>query len=130
MKKQKTHRQKAIAKLDQVFSLWVRQQGASDHGHNTCYTCNVVKPVKELHAGHFVTRGKMATRWDERNVKPQCAACNIFRFGEAWKFGKRIDQDHGEGTADELHRIANEGRKFLTVELETLAEHYRRKLKQ
>lgn len=124
MRTKKTPRKKAIEKLDKVFSLWVRTRDLQPGGLQTCYTCGTVKPWKELHAGHFVTRAKYATRWDPRNVKPQCYGCNIHRYGAAWEFGKAIDREHGEGTADMLHAYAQRPAKFLTIDLEAMAEKY------
>jgi hypothetical protein len=65
-------RKKLIARLDRVFSQWVRSKDADHRGYVQCFTCGVWKHWKTVDAGHFQSRAKFSTRWDERNVKCQC----------------------------------------------------------
>lgn len=125
MKTKKTPRKKALEKLDRVFSVWIRTRGADDNGNQRCYTCGVIKHWKELHAGHFVTRSKLATRWDPLNVRPQCYACNIHKHGNQWQFGFNLNQEHGEGTAEALQAKGNVTARFTAAELEALIDQYR-----
>jgi len=37
-----------------------------------CYTCNSVKPWKEMQCGHFVTRTVTALRYHLKNTRVQC----------------------------------------------------------
>ena len=96
-------RKKLIARLDRVFSQWVRQSCADHRGYVECYTCGKQAHWKTVDAGHFQSRGKFATRWmcdpEEGlvNVAPQCKRCNGFRSGEQFKFARRLDADFGEG---------------------------------
>lgn len=125
MNKQKTRRQKAVQKLDKYFSLWIRRKDADEYGRVSCFTCGTVKHWKEVHAGHFVTRGKWATRYEPLNVRVQCYACNIHKHGNVWEYGVNLEKEK-EGLAHELQRQGNEPSKILTVELEVLAEKYKR----
>ena len=65
-------RKKLIARLDKVFSQWVRSKDADHRGFVQCFTCGQFKHWKTVDAGHFQSRAKFSTRWDEMNVKPQC----------------------------------------------------------
>ena len=65
-------RKKLIARLDKVFSQWVRSKDADHRGFVQCFTCGVFKHWKTVDAGHFQSRAKFSTRWDEMNVKCQC----------------------------------------------------------
>ena len=90
-----------------------------------CFTCGVTKSWKyEIDAGHFQSRGKYATRWDEQNVKPQCKRCNGFRGGEQYLFAKHLDLEHGDGTAEWLEFESNQTARFTNDELLRKIEHF------
>ena len=86
MPKKKLTRSKIVKKLDNIFSQYIRLSN-SKNGNCTCVTCGKVGDWKNggMQAGHFMSRKHYSTRWDERNVKPQCAGCNVFRYGEQFK---------------------------------------------
>ena len=124
----KENRSKVVATLDGWFSQWVRSKDADHAGRVACFTCGIVKPWKELDAGHFQTRVKYSTRWDEMNVKPQCKGCNMSNGGHQYLFGLYLDQLYGTGAAEEVVRRSNELRKFSTVELREMAALYQQKV--
>jgi hypothetical protein len=114
-----------VKKLDKIFSIWIRSKDADHAGMVDCFTCGVSKSWKyEIDAGHFMGRGKYATRWDEQNVKPQCKKCNGFRSGEQYLFSKHLDEEYGKGTADELVYQSNQLAKFTNDELLKKIEHF------
>jgi len=114
-----------VKKLDKIFSIWIRSKDADHAGMVDCFTCGVSKSWKyEIDAGHFMGRGKYATRWDEQNVKPQCKKCNGFRSGEQYLFSKHLDEEYGKGTADELVYQSNQLAKFTNDELLEKIEHF------
>ena len=123
MAKKQTHAQ-LKKKVDEWFSKHIRWKAADLRGYCTCYTCNAKHHSTKIHAGHFLSRRHMATRWEESNVKPQCYACNIHRQGEQWIFGCRIESEN-PGTTAKLMRQADEGRKFTVSELQHLYEYHR-----
>jgi len=123
-------RKKLIARLDKVFSQWVRRKDADHRGYVECWTCGKVLPWSRVDAGHFQSRAKFSTRWDERNVKPQCKTCNGFRSGEQWKFARHLDRVYGEGTALEIEALSNTTKKFSSEELEALVDVYNRRLRK
>lgn len=99
---------------------------ADERGYVSCYTCGTSYHWKQIQAGHFQSRVKMPTRWNERNVKPQCIRCNIFRSGESWKFGRVLDREYGEGTAEKLYLHSMKAKKYSESELEAMYENYKR----
>ena len=117
-------------KLDKVFSLYIRQKYADDNGNVACYTCGKAKHWKELHAGHFVSRRHLCTRFDERNVKPQCPGCNLFNQGNAPIFAQRLLTDYGSKIIDELLEKSKGTCKFTRSDYEDLINQYQIKLKQ
>ena len=124
-----TERTRLRNKLDAVFSEFVRRRHANEHGQVACYTCGAVKHWKQMHAGHFQSRSKNATRWNPVNVQVQCVACNIFRAGEQFKFGLALDEEFGEGVAAELLTLSNQTAKFTLADLKGMISHYQQELK-
>lgn len=123
-------RKKLIARLDKVFSQWVRSKDADHRGFVQCFTCGQFKHWKTVDAGHFQSRAKFSTRWDEMNVKPQCKSCNGFRSGEQFKFARHLDRVYGEGTAMEVEQLSNTTKKWSSEELEALVDVYNRRLRK
>ena len=114
-----------VKKLDKIFSIWIRSKDAGHTGQVDCYTCGVSKSWKyEIDAGHFMGRGKYATRWEERNVKCQCKKCNGFRSGEQYLFSKHLDLEYGDGTAEWLEFESNQSARFTNDELLVKIKHY------
>jgi len=122
----KSKRQKLIRKLDDLFSKYVRSNNTD---FCQCYTCGVVKLSKEIDAGHFIKRSCFRTRWDKRNVKPQCRSCNRFRGGMMDEYALHLIQDYGEGIIEELMELKHMPvKKYAIYELEELVELYKDKL--
>ena len=125
----KLTRSQLIKKLDAAFSQYVRRSAADKSGNVRCYTCHTIKRWQEVDAGHFQSRAKYSTRWDEQNVKPQCKYCNGFRSGEQFIFARQLDAEYGEGTAQQVERRSNDMRKWSRMELEQMLAHYKKKLR-
>lgn len=128
MKKRK--RSAVVKELDRVFSQYIRLRAANLDGFCECITCGNVRHWKQMQAGHFMSRRKYSTRWDEMNVQVQDDACNRWRQGEQYKFALWLDNEYGEGTADELVAKSNQIVKFTDSELEEMIEHYKRKVSE
>jgi hypothetical protein len=77
-------------------------------------------------AGHFQPRQDLNTRWDERNVHPQCGACNGFRGGEQVKMAEYIDKTYGKGMADVLRAKARRPLKLDRYKLQIWIDHYKK----
>ena len=122
----KPTRSKLVKKLDTVFSQWVRLSNADNNKNCICVTCNKTFFWKEIQAGHFISRKHYSTRWDERNVLPQCAGCNIFRYGEQYKYSLFL----GKEVSEVLYLKSKELIKFTNYELEEMTNDYSQRLKQ
>ena len=120
---------KSISKLkkelDKWFSLFIRLRDATDEGMVQCFTSGRVYHYKKLHAGHFMSRRYLKTRWCETNVQPQSAADNLFGQGEQYRFGLYLDGKYGEGTAEELQFKARQTVKFTRVDYEDKISYYK-----
>ncbi len=77
-----------------------------------------------MDAGHFITRAKLATRWDEKNVQFQCKRCNM-NGGEQYRFSLQLDATYGPDTAQNLYIASNRTTKFSQPEMESMIAQYR-----
>ena len=120
---------KSISKLkkelDKIFSVFIRLRSADDNGNNQCCTCGTIDNWKKLQCGHFVSRKYLATRFHELNCFPQCVSCNIFRYGEQWKFGHFIDNNLGEGISQELVILGHSTIKISRDDYEEKITYYK-----
>tara|TARA_R110000772_G_scaffold18578_3_gene52521 strand:- start:93 stop:488 length:396 start_codon:yes stop_codon:yes gene_type:complete len=119
----KTKRKKLIEKLDRVFSVYIRRRFAKDDIAE-CFTCGKQDHWKKLQNGHFQSRKHYATRWHELNCQVQCAGCNVFRYGEQYKFSKNLDLTYYDGLAEKLHIESNKTVKLDNIDLEMLITKY------
>mgnify|MGYP003644422047 FL=1 len=122
----KPTRSKLVKKLDTVFSQWVRLSNADNNKNCICVTCNKVFFWKEIQAGHFMSRKHYSIRWSEDNVKPQCVGCNVFKYGEQYKFSLFLGKD----AAEVLYLKSKEIVKFTNYELEDKINDYSLRLKK
>ena len=120
----KLTRSKLVKKLDTVFSQYIRQKNSSDE-IATCFTCGKNDHWKKLQNGHFQSRRHYSTRWDEINCQVQCAGCNVFKFGEQYIFGNKLDQKYGSGTARKLHIKAQQIIKLSDNDLVEMIKRYK-----
>lgn len=112
-------------KLDTVFSLYIRNKYVDDRGLVTCYTCHKFGTVKELQNGHFVPRQYLATRWDDRNCRPQCYACNMLYNGQPSAFALRLERET-PGIVEELERLRKTTRQWTIEELKKEIDKYQK----
>ena len=128
MPKKKLSRSKLIKKLDSIFSIYIRRKGAIND-IATCFTCDKKDHWKKLQNGHFQSRKHYSTRWDEINCQIQCAGCNVFKYGEQYVFGNRLDKKYGTGTAERLHKKAKHIIKLADFEIIDLINKYEKFVK-
>ena len=111
--------------LDKWFSLFIRLRDATDEGLVQCFTSGRVYHYKNIHAGHFMSRKHLSTRWCDTNVQPQSVADNLFGQGEQYKFSVALDSKYGEGTAEELEVLARTIMKVSRIDYEEKISYYK-----
>jgi len=121
----KSTRGKVVKELDRVFSLHVRQRNMDENQNVSCYTCGRSNHYKKMQCGHFMTRARYSTRWDEVNCQTQCYGCNVMQQGKQYEFGLNLDKEFGVGVSENLYRKSMQTVKFMTYELEEKIEHYK-----
>lgn len=116
------------AELDKIFSQFIRQREADASGYTQCVTCKRKFHWKDLDAGHFVGRRHLSTRYDERNVWPQCRGCNRFRNGNLDEYALFLLNRFGQSVLDELNQRKHQTTKMSVLDYEHLIRVYKDKL--
>lgn len=106
-------------KLDAVFSVFIRKR---DKG--VCFTCGKKLPWKKQQNGHYVSRGVLILRWDERNCNCQCVGCNIFKNGNMDEYSVRLVRKYGPTILEELNKTKWKIWKITRADYEDLIAHY------
>ena len=120
----KPNRKLLVKKLDTIFSEYIRRRYAKNDIAE-CVTCGKKDHWKKLQAGHFMSRKHYSTRWDERNVEVQCQGCNVWRYGEQYKFSLHL----GPELSEELLIRSRQIEKFSNADLVMMYESYKQKVK-
>ena len=113
---------KLIKKADQLFSLQVRQRGASPDGYNVCYTCGHVSLWKKLHCSHYLSRYYKAARWNPDNCRPACYVCNIWKKGDLVRFRQNLIAEIGEARVLAVEKLRDAPVKLSREFLEELIQ--------
>jgi hypothetical protein len=121
------------AKLDRVFSEYIRLRDTAGHskeGYFRCISCGQIKPYSQADCGHYIGRQHMATRYNEINCNAQCRFCN--RFNEGMKGGYRqgLVKKYGEDKVLLLEASQRNTAKISDFEYEELIKFYQQKIKE
>ena len=112
--------------LDTIFSIFIRLRYADDDGLVICFTCQKKAHYKNgMQNGHFMSRKHLNTRFHEENCQVQCAGCNIFRYGEQYKFSVNLDNEYGKGKSNELEILSKQNEKFSRVDYDIKISYYK-----
>jgi len=127
-KSKKPSRSKLVKLADKVFSEFIRRRNANELGITECFTCGKVDHWKKLQCGHFQSRKHYNTRWNEKNCQVQCAGCNVFRYGEQYKFGLYLDKKFGGKMSEKLMQDARKTIKLSNFEIQEIIDHYKNEI--
>ena len=112
-------------KIDKVFHEYIRRRDADNNtGYCNCISCQKRIHFTESDAGHLISRGKLITRWDERNVYSQCRKCNRFEYGRQYEYSLQL----GEQLSEELLIKSREICKLSDDEWLDIFNNYNTKL--
>lgn len=107
------------------FSKYIRNRD-----NWTCFTCGKYEKGPTMHAGHFISRGRSATMFDEKNVHAQCYSCNIGKKGNVAEYAYRITKIYGQDVLNELVERSRKTHKFTFEELESIQDRSKQQLKE
>jgi len=118
-------RKQLIQELDTIFSRYIRMKESID-GVARCVTCGTRDSWKMMDNGHYIVRGKIGTRFDERNCHVQCRRCNRLEQGKTRQYTLFMRARYGQAVIDELKVKSKQGIK--TFELEAMIKYYKEKV--
>ena len=108
-----------------MFHEYIRRRDADNNtGYCNCISCQKPIHYTESDAGHFISRGKLSTRYDARNVYSQCRKCNRFEFGRQYEYSLAL----GEQLSEELLIKSREIYKLSDDEWLDIFNNYKTKL--
>ena len=122
--KRKQNVRSLIKKLDKIFSLYIRKRYMSDNGYIDCFTCHRQYHFTEVDCGHYISRSRLSTRFDEQNNHPQCRKCNRFLDGNMDEYAISLKKRYGEDILDILNKRKWETKIYTIPELEELIKKY------
>jgi len=82
-----------------------------------------------MHAGHWMSRSRLSTRYDESNVHGQCPGCNTFRGGMPEEHRRAIVGKYSEKEMERIFVDSNKVKKFTISELEDMIKYYQEEYK-
>ena len=118
-----------IAKLDRIFSKYIRLRDVMPNGYFVCISCGQIKPFEKADCGHFFSRKHMATRFDEDNAHCECSQCNRFSSDHIARYQVNLVRKIGQKRFEKLVWKHNSTKKWCDFELEELIKYYTEKIK-
>lgn len=114
-----------VRKLDNVFSLYIRLRDAMPNGMIRCISCGQIKTFNKFDNGHYFSRRKMATRWDEDNCHAECTYCNRFKADHLIGYRENLIRKIGQQRFDALTWKASQTKQWTDFELRGLIKYYK-----
>lgn len=86
---------KLMKEADILMSRSVRLTHADENGMVKCYTCPYVAHYKKMQNGHYISRFYKKYRFAEKNTRPQCSMCNLWKSGDTATFRINLVKELG-----------------------------------
>lgn len=114
-----------VAKLDKVFSRYIRLRDCMPNGYFVCISCGQIKPFEQADCGHYHSRRHISTRWDEDNAHAECRSCNRFKADHMISYRENLIRKIGQMRFDKLAWKAGQTKKWNNFELQELTKYYK-----
>lgn len=121
---------KLKAKLDRIFSEYIRLRDSDINGYCKCISCGKIEYWKDVDCGHFVNRSHMGTRYSEKNCNAQCRSCNRFDEGNNIGYMKGLISKYGVKVINELEARKYSLSQMTTFDYEVMIDHYKKEMKR
>lgn len=139
-KPKKPSRSKLVAKLDRLFSLYIRLNYSDDEWFCKCFTCwkKMKRNDKDCSCWHRIKRDVQFLRRNKNNARPQCMRrCNskLAGNGEQLIFRRNLIQDVWIKEVESMEDQYIEYRKDITkfkvydFQIEEMIEEYKQLVK-
>lgn len=121
-----------VKKLDKEFSLFIRLRDSKAFGFKAfkCISCGQIKPFDKADCGHYYSRVRMSTRFDEDNAHAECSFCNRYRADHLDGYRENLIKKIGQPRFDVLRYRSNQTKKWSAFELESLIKYYKEQNKK
>jgi hypothetical protein len=130
IKTQKQSEKTLKRKLDDLFSLFIRQRDADENGMITCISSGKKMRWQDSDCGHYINRRHMSTRYDEINCNAQGRSDNRFDEGNIQGYRKGLIKKYGLKAVEDLEMRKFNKTKITQFEYEILIKLYKEKIKQ
>jgi len=117
-------RKKIVAKLDKVFSKYIRARDAIMY-KGVCPFCHK-RPIECCF--HFMSRIAYATRWREDNAIGSCMSCNMQNEHEPTPFILWFIDHFGREKLDYLQALYHSVATYTDNELKLIIGEYKKRL--
>ena len=115
---------------DKWFSLYMRLRNATEDGFVICFTCGKIYHYQDTDCGHFISRGNLANRYNERNCKVQCVSCNRFKNGNIKVFEQQLEKKYGKEILAELNNNKKVLKRYTKEDYQEIIDIYKSKVKE
>lgn len=88
-----------------AYSKHVRASNANLDGFVECITCGKANHWKKMQAGHFISGRSGRVLFAEKNVHPQCYACNVILSSNWDSYFKFMEETYGMKTIRALMKL-------------------------
>jgi len=120
-----------VAKLLQKHVRLKAAVAANKDGFIECVSCNKWFHWKDMQGGHWIERGKQATKIMEENIHPQCKGCNQYgmrhRTHVREGYSKFMRDMYGDDFCDQMLVDSKKPIKYFRPDLEDMVKELRRK---
>ena len=123
-----------VAKLLQKHVRLKAAVAADKNGFIECVSCNKWFHWKDMQGGHWIERGKQATKIMEENIHPQCKGCNQYgmrhRTHVREGYSKFVRDMYGDDFCDQMLIDSKKPVKYFRPDLEDMIKDLRKKNKE
>jgi hypothetical protein len=123
-----------VAKLLQKHVRLKAAVAADKNGFIECVSCNKWFHWKDMQGGHWIERGKQATKIMEENIHPQCKGCNQYgmrhRTHVREGYSKFMRDMYGDDFCDQMLVDSRKPVKYFRPDLEDMIKDLRKKNKE
>jgi len=123
-----------VAKLLQKHVRLKAAVAANKNGFIECVSCNKWFHWKDMQGGHWIERGKQATKIMEENIHPQCKGCNQYgmrhRTHVREGYSKFMRDMYGDDFCDQMLIDSRKPVKYFRPDLEDMVKDLRKKNKE
>ena len=120
-----------VAKLLQKHVRLKAAVAADKNGFIECVSCNKWFHWKDMQGGHWIERGKQATKIMEENIHPQCKGCNQYgmrhRTHVREGYSKFMRDMYGDDFCDQMLIDSKKPIKYFRPDLEDMVKELMRK---